>query len=112
MLALKTERKNKMIKLVGYERKTGNMVDTKTGQLIEWDKYILHYLTDERPEVKGMFADNVEADPKKLQFMGCKTIDEALGKQVMFGTDMTAKTDANGKTKINVNRIVVLGDAK
>ena len=59
-----------MIKLVGYERKTGNMVDTKTGQLIEWDKYILHYLTDERPEVKGMFADNVEADPKKLQFMG------------------------------------------
>ena len=101
-----------MIKLVGYERKTGNMVDTKTGQLIEWDKYILHYLTDERPEVKGMFADNVEADPKKLQFMGCKNIDEALNKQVMFGTDMTAKTDANGKTKINVNRIVVLGDGK
>ena len=101
-----------MIKLIGYERKQGSMTDTKTGELIEWDKYVLHYVTDERPEVKGYFADNVEAKADGLQLHGCKTLDEALNKQVMFGMDMTAKTDANGKTKINVNRIVVLGDAK
>ena len=100
-----------MIKLIGYERKTGSMPNEKTGELIEWDKYILHYTTDEKAEVKGLFADNVEADPKKLQLIGCKTIDEALQKQVMFGIDMTAKIDASGKGKINVNRIVVLGDA-
>lgn len=101
-----------MIKLVGYERKTGNMVNKQTAEVIEWDNYVLHYITDERPEVKGVFADNVTAKVEGLQLHGCKTIDEALNKQVMFGMDMTAKIDAEGKGKLNVNRIVVLGDAK
>lgn len=100
-----------MIKLIGYERKTGNMQDTKTGELIEWDNYLLHYVTDERPEVKGLFADNVTAKVDGLQILNAKSIDEALNKQVMFAIDMTSKIGADGKGKINVNKIVVLGDA-
>ena len=101
-----------MIKLIGYERKTGNMTDQKTGEVIEWDNYNLHYVTDERSEVKGLFADNVTAKVEGLQLIGCKSIEEALNKQVMFAIDMTSKVDAMGKAKINVNKIVVLGDSK
>ena len=101
-----------MIRLVGYERKTGSMPNKQTGEVISWDNYVLHYITDERPEVKGVYADNVTAKADSLQLTGCKTIDEALNKQVMFGMDMTAKVDAEGKSKLNVNRIVVLGDIK
>ena len=99
-----------MIKLIGYERKSGSMPNEKTGELIEWDNYVLHYVTDERPEVTGLFADNVTAKVDGLQFTGFKTLDDVLNKQVMFGMDMTSKVDNNGKAKINVNRIVLLGD--
>lgn len=100
-----------MIKLIGYERKTGNMTDKETGERIEWDNYLLHYVTDERPEVKGLFADNVTAKVDGLQILNAKSIDEALNKQVIFAIDMTSKIGADGKGKINVNKIVVLGDA-
>ena len=91
-----------MYKLLGYENKAGDFTNKQTGELIQYDNYVLHFVTDERTEVKGLFCGSAKTKREKLQFMGFKTLDDILGKEVIFGFDMTGGTPV-------VNRIIYFG---
>lgn len=111
-----------MIILKGYSRTAGSMetgkviVDKSTGETVAetlaYDNYVLHYVSDDNSNVKGWYCDNVKANASKLEIIGAKTLDELLGKRVMFSLDMTQKTDANGKARQMVVAIVLVGDVK
>ena len=96
-----------MYKLVGYQEKKGNFTNKETGEVVEYHKYDLFYITDEKPEIKGFFADSASANAKDLRIRGAKTLDECLNKEVYLIADLTARTDENGKARLNVSNIVV-----
>ena len=108
--------------LKGYERATGEMptgktlVDKQTGEvtqeMISYDKYTLHYVSDERQTCKGLYCDNIGAKAENLQIIGAKCLDDVIGKVVVFGMDMTGKPDRNGRVIPVVTSIVLVGEVK
>lgn len=98
-----------MFKLMGYERKTGSFPNKQTGEVVEYDNYVLHYQTDEKKGVKGLYCDNADAKAENLIIAGAKSIDECIGKEVALVADLTAKTDNEGKARIQISKILVLG---
>lgn len=111
-----------MIILKGYEHSKGEMLtgtrllDRATGEVqeekIEYDNFNLHYISTEREGMCGVFCDNVKASASQLQLIGGKTLDDFLDKRVIFGFDMTAKPDKNGRVRPAVTSIVLVGDVK
>lgn len=97
-----------MYKLLGYERKTGEFTNKETGEIVKYDNYDLFYVTDEKENVKGLYCDSARAKVDELKLTGAKDLDEALDKEVYLMVDLTAKTDENGRARLNVGRIVVL----
>lgn len=78
--------------LKGYERKTGSFTNKITGENIEYDNYVIHYVTDEREEVTGWYAQNIKCKAKSFQIVGAKSIDDLLEKEIMIVMDPTAAT--------------------
>ena len=111
-----------MIILKGYEHSKGEMstgvkmVDRNTGEVeeekISYDNYNLHFVSNERQGVVGWYCDNVKAAVDTLQLIGGKTLADFVDKQVIFGFDMTAKPDRNGRVRPAVTSIVLVGDVK
>lgn len=111
-----------MIILKGYSRSTGTietgkvLVDKNTGEAITetraYDNFVLHYVTNDNPAVKGWFCDNVKAAADTLKLVGAKTLDAMLDKEVMFSMDMTQRTDVNGRAKQVVAAVILVGDVK
>ena len=91
-----------MYKLLGYENKTGSFKNKDTGEFIQYDNYVLHFVTDERAEVKGLFCGSAKTKREDLIFMGFNSLEEVLGQEVIFGFDMTGNTPV-------VNRIIFFG---
>lgn len=96
-----------MYKLVGYQEKKGNFTNKETGEVVEYHNYELFYVTDEKPDVKGCYADSATAKAKDLRIKGAKTLEECLGKEVYLIADLTARTDEQGRARLNVSSIVV-----
>lgn len=97
-----------MYKLLGYEQKQGTFTNKDTGEVIQYNNVDLHYVTDEKQKVKGLFCDSVKAKMDELQFTNAKSLDECLNKEIYLIFDPTQKTDENGKTRMMVARIVVV----
>ena len=98
-----------MIKLIGYQRKQGNFTNKDTGELVNYDNTELFYVSDEKPEVKGMYCDSAKAKTEALTIVGAKSIDDAIGKEVYLIVDVTQKTDKEDKARLNISKIVVIG---
>ena len=96
-----------MYKLIGYQEKKGKFLNKETGEQVDYHKYDLFYVTDEKEGVKGFCADCASASAKDLRIKGAKTLDECLNKEVYLIADLTARTDENGKARLNVSNIVV-----
>ena len=96
-----------MYKLIGYQKKEGSFTNKDTGELVEYNNIDLFYVTDEKDGVKGLFCDSARAKADELKFTGCKTLDEALNKEVYLIADLTAKADENGRSRLTVARLVV-----
>ncbi len=94
--------------LKGYEVKKGSFTNEKTGELVEYNNVDLHFMSNENEKCKGFFCDNVPAKMDDLKFTGAKNLDECLEHEVYFVMDPTAKVDANGKSKLLVDRILVV----
>lgn len=111
-----------MVILRGVERIKGSMptgkqvVNPKTGELVDeivnYDNYLLHYQSDDRDKVVGVYCDNVKASADKLTVIGADSVEAALNKQVVFGYDVTARADLQGKIKPVVTSLYVLPDNK
>ena len=97
-----------MFKLMGYEEKKGEFTDKSTGEVKTYHNYDLHYVTDEKDGVKGFFCDSARAKAADLQLKGCKTLDDALNKEVYLIADLTAKVDEEGKSRMMIKTIVCL----
>ena len=103
-----------MLKLMGYEIRKGSFTNKSTGELVEYNNVTLHYQTDEKKSVKGLFCDNADAKMDDLQIIDVKTgknvtLDDCVNKDVILATDMTAKTDNEGKARLQVGKIYLLG---
>lgn len=98
-----------MIRLVGYQQKKGNFTQKETGELVEYDNTELYYTTDEKSEVKGVYADSAKAKTEQLKIIGAKTLDDAIGKEVYLIVDVTTRTDKDDKARLNIGKIVVVG---
>lgn len=116
-----------MIILEGYEKvegslKTGNVsVDKSTGEVIEetldYNNVMLYYRTNDRPYdpakdrgVKGWFCESAKASADTLQIIGAKTLDDLLGKKVLFSVDMTKRPDRLGKVSASILAVIKVGD--
>lgn len=97
-----------MFKIIGYERKQGQFPNKETGEIVKYDNYELYYVTDEKDNLKGLFADGARAKAEELQIIGAKDLDEALNKEVYLISDLLAKPDENGRVRVNINKIVVI----
>lgn len=96
-------------KLIGYEQRKGNFTNKDTGELVEFDNTKLYYVSNEKPTVKGLYCDEATAKTDELQIINAKNIDEALDKEVYLITDITTKADADGKARLRIAKIVVVG---
>lgn len=96
-----------MIKLFGYEEKKGSFVNKDTGEQVAYHNYVLHFGTDEKEGIHGMFCDNVTAKADNFVIKGAKDLDAAIGHEVDFAFDVTAKTDENGKVRQLVKKLLV-----
>lgn len=97
-----------MFKFKGYEEKKGSFPNKQTGEVIEYHNYVLHYVTDEKTGVKGVFCDNVDAKADNFRLVGVKTLDEAIDKEVVLVADLTQKTDNEGKARVVINKMIVM----
>lgn len=84
-------------KIIGIEHKEGSFTNEKSGEKVTYDNYVLHYLTDERPNVKGMYAGHASVKTDKVQLKGFTNIEDILDHYVIFGFDMTATTPTINK---------------
>lgn len=98
-----------MFKLMGYEEKKGSFTNKDTGELVQYHNIDLHYVTDEKEGVKGLFCDSARAKAADLQLKNCKTLDDALNKECYLIADLTAKVDEEGKSRMMIKSIVCLG---
>lgn len=116
-----------MIIFEGFEKvegslKTGNVsVDKSTGEIVEetldYNNVMLYYRTNDRPYdpekdrgVKGWFCESAKANADNLQIIGAKSLDDLLGKNVLFSIDMTKRPDRMGKLTATILAIVKVGD--
>ena len=94
--------------LKGYELKKGSFTNEKTGELVEYNKVDLQFISNENEKCNGWFCDNVPANMDDLKFTGAKNLDECLEHEVYFVMDPTVKVDSFGKAKMLVDRILVV----
>lgn len=78
--------------LKGYEHKEGSFTNKATGELVEYDSYILHYSSDDREEVTGEFCGNIKCKAGSFKVVGAKDLDALIGKPILMVMDMTATT--------------------
>lgn len=98
-----------MIKLIGYLRKQGNFTNKDSGELVAYDNIELYFTSNEKPDVKGLYCDSAKAKTEDLKVINAKDLDAAIGKEVYLITDLTKKTDEQGKARIMVEKVVVVG---
>lgn len=84
-------------KIIGIEHKEGSFMNEKSGDVVNYNNYVLHYLTDERPNVVGQYAGHSSVKANKVQLRGFNHIDETLNRNVIFGFDMTSTTPVINK---------------
>lgn len=82
--------------LRGYERKEGQFVIDKTGEVKEYDNTLLHFTSDDREEVTGLFCGSIKCKTGQFQLMGAENLDQCLNREVMFVMDMTESTPTVG----------------
>ena len=95
-----------MIIFRGFKRKTGQMVNKDTGELIKWDNFELYFESDEDKDVVGRKPLIQAARAADLQVMGAPSLDALLDKACFVMHDMDVKTDENGKSKMYVKCIM------
>lgn len=78
--------------LKGYEHKEGSFTNKATGELVEYDSYVLHYSSDEREEVTGEYCGNIKCKAGSFKVVGAKDLDALIGKPIVMAMDMTAAT--------------------
>ena len=98
-----------MQKLIGFTQKKGNFTNKDTGELVEYDNTELYLLTDEKEGVTGLMPIVARAKSDQLKIINAKNLDEAINKEVYAIVDMTNKTDENGRTRMLVSKLVVVG---
>ena len=76
----------------GYERKAGSMTSERTGELIDYDNHMVYYTVEGVEGVNGKKAGEAKIKTKNLTVHGVQTLDELIGKQVIFVVDPSAKT--------------------
>lgn len=96
-------------KLIGYRKREGNFTNKDTGELVKYNNLELFYTSDEEPDVKGEMCDVAKAKTDELKITGAKNIDECIGKEVYLIADLSGKSDENGRKRLNIARIVVVG---
>ena len=82
--------------LRGYERREGQFVIEKTGEVKQYDNYLLHFTSDDREEVTGLFCGSVKCKTGQFQLVGANTLEECINQEVMFVMDMTESTPTVG----------------
>lgn len=78
-------------KIIGYERKAGNLTSDRTGELIDYDNHYLYYTVSDVEGVTGQKAGEVKINTKKLTVHGAQSLDELIGKEVILGLDPSSK---------------------
>ena len=82
--------------LRGYERREGQFLIEKTGEVKQYDNYMLHFTSDDREEVTGLFCGSVKCKTGQFQLVGANTLEECINQEVMFVMDMTESTPTVG----------------
>ena len=82
--------------LRGYEQRKGQFVIEKTGEVKEYDNMMLHFTSDDREEVTGLFCGSVKCKSGQFQLVGAENLDQCINKEVMFVMDMTESTPTVG----------------
>ena len=82
--------------LRGYERREGQFLIEKTGEVKQYDNYMLHFTSDDREEVTGLFCGSVKCKTGQFQLVGANTLEECIDQEVMFVMDMTESTPTVG----------------
>lgn len=95
-----------MVILRGFKRKSGQMVNKDSGELIKWDNYELYFETDEDKDVVGIKPLIQAARAVDLQVMGAASLADLIGKPCFVMHDMDVKTDENGRAKMFVKCIM------
>lgn len=68
----------------------------KTGEAKEYDNYMLHFTSDEREEITGLYCGSVKCKTGQFRLIGAETLDECINREVMFVMDMTESTPTVG----------------
>ena len=76
--------------LRGYEHSQGQFTDKKTGELVDYENFKIHYTTDERKEVAGLYCDHIKCKGDSFKLVGVDTLDEALNREVLLMWDPTS----------------------
>ena len=95
-----------MIIFKGFKRKTGQMVNKDSGELIKWDNFDLYFETDEDKDVVGLKPLVQSARAAAFNVYGAPKLEDLIGKAVFVMHDMDVKTDENGRAKMYVNMIM------
>lgn len=82
--------------LRGYERKEGQFVNEKTGEMITYDNILLHYTSNDREEVTGLYCGSIKCKSGSFKLVGANNLDELIGKPVLMVMDLTDKTPTVG----------------
>ena len=82
--------------LRGYERKEGQFARSDTGEVIAYDNIMLHYTSNDREEVTGLYCSSIKCKSGSFKIVGAKSLDELINKPVLMVMDLTEKTPTVG----------------
>lgn len=80
--------------LRGYERKEGQFLVEKTGEMREYNNFVLYFTTDDREEVVGLFCSKIKCKVGSFKLIGAEKLEDALHKEVFLMLDPTANPDS------------------
>ena len=82
--------------LRGYERREGQFTQKDTGEVIAYDNIMLHYTSDDRDEITGLFCGSIKCKSGSFKLVGADKLDDLIGKPVLMVMDLTEKTPTVG----------------